>query len=102
YDDFDFDRVTHAQVTGRERSEFDAAFDKFTWRAGLVYQVSDTFSLYAQTSTAADPITSPVSINAANANYKLSEGRQYEVGMKQQFMSGRGEYTLAYFDIEKD
>src|SRR5690606_5647703 len=42
------------------------------------------------------------SINAANANFKLSEGRQYEVGLKQQFMDGNGEWTLAYFDIEKE
>lgn len=102
YDNFDFDRVNHAQVTGRGRSEFDAGFSKFTWRAGVVYQVSDSFSLYAQTSTAADPVTSPISINLANADFELSEGRQYEVGMKQQFLDGRAEYTLAWFDIEKD
>jgi iron complex outermembrane receptor protein len=66
-----------------------------------VFEASDTLRLYAQTSTAADPVTSPISINLANADFNLSEGRQYEVGMKQQFMSGKGEYTLAYFDIEK-
>ena len=101
YDDFGYDRVNNAQVTGRGRSQFDAGFSKFTWRAGLVFEASDTLRLYAQTSTAADPVTSPISINLANADFNLSEGRQYEVGMKQQFMSGKGEYTLAYFDIEK-
>lgn len=101
YDSFDFDRVNHAQASGRDRSAFAAAFDKFTWRAGLVFQVSDAFSLYAQTSTAADPVTSPISISVANADYKLSEGRQYEVGLKQQFVNGWGEWTLAYFDIQK-
>jgi iron complex outermembrane receptor protein len=102
YDTFDFDRVTHAQVTGRGRSAFDAKYSDFTWRAGVVFQVNEAFSLYAQTSTASDPVTSPISLNLANANFDLSEGRQYEVGMKQQFMDGRGEYTLAYFDIRKD
>ncbi len=102
FDDFDYDRVNHAQVTGRTRREFDAGFDTFTWRAGVVFAVSDSFSLYAQTSTAADPVTSPISINLANADFDLSEGRQYELGLKQQFMSGRGEYTLAYFDIQKE
>ncbi|MES2625147.1 MAG: TonB-dependent siderophore receptor [Pseudomonadota bacterium] len=102
YDKFDFDRVNQAQVTGRARSEFDAGFSKFTWRTGLVYKVTNTMTLYAQTSTAADPVTSPISINLANADFKLSEGRQYEVGLKQQLMDGRAEYTLAYFDIEKD
>ena len=102
FDNFDYDRVTHAQVTGRGRSAFDASYSKFTWRAGMVYQLSDGFSLYGQTSTAADPVTSPISLNLANANFDLSEGRQYEVGLKQQFMDGRSEYTLAYFDIQKD
>jgi len=102
YDNFDFDRINHAQVTGRGRSEFDAGFSTFTWRAGLVYQISDAFSVYGQTSTAADPVTSPISINLANADFELSEGRQYEVGMKQQFLNGRAEYTLAWFDIQKE
>ncbi|MCH7786007.1 MAG: TonB-dependent receptor, partial [Chloroflexi bacterium] len=31
----------------------------------------------------------------------MATGRQYEIGIKQQFMAGRAEYTLAYFDIEK-
>lgn len=101
YDEFDFDRINHAQVTGRRSAVFDAGFDKFTWRAGLVYQASDTLSLYAQTSTAADPVTSPISINLANADFNLSTGKQFELGLKQQFMNGKGEYTLAYFDIEK-
>ncbi len=101
YDDFDFDRNNHALVTGRGASSFDAAFSRFTWRAGVVYEISDNFNVYAQTSTAADPVTSPISINAANADFNLSTGRQYEVGLKQQFLEGRAEYTLAYFDIVK-
>lgn len=102
FDNFDYHRINQAQITGRARREFDAGFDKFTWRAGLVYQISDTFSVYGQTSTAADPVTSPISINLANADFHLSPGQQFEVGLKQQFMSGKGEYTLAYFDISKE
>ena len=102
FDSFDYHRVTLAQVTGRKQSEFDSSFSKFTWRAGLVYAVSDNFSLYAQTSTAADPVTSPISISVSNKDFHLSEGRQYEAGLKQQFMRGFGEYTLAYFNITKE
>lgn len=106
YDRFTFDRVqhalTHPLANPRPRSTFDAELKAVTWRAGLVYQPTDTVSFYAQTSTAADPVTSPVSINAASADFDLSKGRQYEIGVKQQFMGGRGEYTLAWFDITKD
>jgi len=38
----------------------------------------------------------------SNGQGRKTTGRQYEVGFKQQFMQGRGEYTLAYYDIEKE
>jgi iron complex outermembrane recepter protein len=100
YDDIDYDRYDLA-IGGSPASRFTAAFSEFTWRAGLVYQPSEQLSFYGQVSTAADPVTSPVSISAGNRNFDLATGRQYEIGLKQQFMQGRGEYTLAYFDIEK-
>ena len=101
FDDIDFDRFDLA-IGGNPSAAFDAQFSEFTWRAGLVYQPTEQLSLYAQTSTAADPVTSPISINAGNADFDLATGRQYEIGVKQQFLNGKGEYTLAYFDIEKN
>lgn len=101
YDDIDFDRFDLA-IGGNPASAFATDFSEFTWRAGLVYQPNESLSLYAQASTAADPVTSPISISAGNANFDLSTGRQYEIGIKQQFLDGRAEYTLAYFDIEKE
>ncbi|MDT8398419.1 MAG: TonB-dependent siderophore receptor [Pseudomonadales bacterium] len=101
YDNFDFKRFDFP-IGSSPASEFKTGFNKFTWRAGVVYQPFETFSVYAQTSTAADPVTSPISISAANKDFDLSTGRQYEIGMKQQILSGRAEYTLAYFDIEKE
>ena len=101
FDDIDYDRFDHA-IGASPSSAFDAGFSEATWRAGIVYQPSDTLSFYAQTSTAADPVTSPVSISAGNQNFDLTTGRQYEIGLKQQILDGRGEYTIAYFDIVKE
>ena len=101
FDDIDFDRFDLA-IGGNPAAAFDAKFSEFTWRAGLVYQPSEQLSFYAQASTAADPVTSPISISAGNADFDLATGRQYEIGVKQQFLGGKGEYTLAYFDIEKN
>jgi iron complex outermembrane receptor protein len=101
YDDIDFDRLDVA-LAGVPASAFSTSFDELTWRAGLVYQPSDFISLYGQFSTAADPVTSPISISAGNKDWDLATGRQWEVGLKQQFMDGRAEYTLAWFDIEKE
>lgn len=101
YDDIDFDRLDVA-LAGVPASAFSTSFDELTWRAGLVYQPSDFISLYGQFSTAADPVTSPISISAGNKDWDLATGRQWEVGLKQQFLDGRAEYTLAWFDIEKE
>jgi iron complex outermembrane receptor protein len=101
FDDIDFDRFDLA-IGGNPSAAFDTKFSEFTWRAGVVYQPTEQLSLYAQTSTAVDPVTSPISINAGNADFDLATGRQYEIGVKQQFLNGNGEYTLAYFDIEKN
>jgi iron complex outermembrane receptor protein len=101
FDDIDFDRFDLA-IGGDPSAAFDTKFSEFTWRAGVVYQPTEQLSLYAQTSTAVDPVTSPISINAGNADFDLATGRQYEIGVKQQFLNGNGEYTLAYFDIEKN
>ena len=100
YDDIEFDRFDLA-IGGSPASSFSTNFSEFTWRAGLVYQPVENLSLYAQTSTAADPVTSPISINSGNKDFDLATGRQYEFGLKQQFLQGRAEYTFAYFDIEK-
>ncbi|MBL4728287.1 MAG: TonB-dependent siderophore receptor [Gammaproteobacteria bacterium] len=101
YDNIDYSRLDLA-IGGNPASRFGADFSEFTWRAGLVYQPTTNMSIYAQASTAADPVTSPISISGGNANFDLATGRQYEIGLKQQFMQGRGEYTIAYFDIEKE
>lgn len=101
YDDIDFSRFDLA-IGGNPASKFGANFSELTWRAGLVYQPTNELSFYAQASTAADPVTSPISISGGNANFDLATGRQYEIGVKQQFMQGRAEYTVAYFDIEKE
>ncbi len=101
YDDIDFSRYDLA-IGGSPASRFSTDFTEFTWRAGLVYQPTENRSFYVQVSTAADPVTSPISISSGNKDFDLATGRQYEIGLKQQFLQGRGEFTLAYFDIEKE
>ena len=100
YDNIEFDRFDYA-IGSSAAAEFDSDFSEFTWRAGFVYQPSDSLSIYLQVSRAADPVTSPITISASNQDFDLSRGRQYEIGMKQQILNGHGEYTVAYFDIEK-
>jgi iron complex outermembrane receptor protein len=96
-DVYDFSR--HELVAG---TDFDKTLGGTSWRLGLSYALTPATSLYGQFSTGHDPVTSLVSLNLANRGYALSKGRQAEVGIKQQLAQGRGEWTLAVFDLQKD
>lgn len=100
FDDIDFSRVD-LPLAGKPRGEFDSKYSEWSWRSGIVFQPLESLSLYAQYSRASDPVTSPVSMSSGNRNWDPTRGKQIEVGMKQQLMDGKAEYTLAWFDIEK-
>lgn len=100
YDDIDYSRFDLA-LGGNPASSFDTDYSEFSWRAGVVYEPTDSMSIYAQISQATDPVTSPASMSSSYEDYEPTRGRQYEIGLKQQVLEGRGEYTLAWFDIEK-
>jgi len=72
------------------------------WRLGLTYQLSPATSLYAQTSTGHDPVTSIITMNLSNSNFTLTKGKQVETGIKQSLGNGLGEWTAALFRIDKD
>lgn len=96
YDHIDFEVVDHTA-----RNTLNRRWDAFTGRAGLVYDVSDTASVYTQYSTSAEPpggtLTS-ASIGQVG-NFDLSTGRQVEVGSKLDFLDGRGSATAAAYQI---
>lgn len=82
-------------------NNFTATPDAVTWRVGAVYQPIPTLSLYGQYATAADPVGALVSTSLAQSSFDLSTGRQYEIGIKHMFWGGRGQWTLAAYDIVK-
>lgn len=82
-------------------NNFTSTPDAVTWRVGAVYQPIPTLSLYGQYATAADPVGALVSTSFAQSSFDLSTGRQYEVGIKHIFWGGRGQWTLAAYDIVK-
>lgn len=71
------------------------------WRAGLVFAVTDQLSLYGQYSTSEDGINNLISLNPTQMQMDLTEAKQTEFGLKQQFWNGRGEWTLAAYHIVK-
>lgn len=80
---------------------FDKNLGGTAWRLGLTHKLNAQTSLYGQVSQGHDPVTNILTLNLANRKYKLTTARQIEVGLKQQFAQGQGEWTAAAYRIEK-
>ncbi|QIL83421.1 TonB-dependent siderophore receptor [Diaphorobacter sp. HDW4A] len=93
---YDFDQ--RSLITG---ATADTELRGTSWRVGATYKLSERSSLYAQLSRGHDPVGSLVSLSASQTAFKLTRGRQAEIGWKQQLPDERGEVTLAAFDIRK-
>ncbi|WP_090321093.1 TonB-dependent siderophore receptor [Duganella sp. CF517] len=99
-------RYDHATLRRTDLVANRLAYDKTStnvgWRLGTVFQVTPSLALYGQFAKAADPIGSLFFLSAANSQFKNATGRQLEVGVKQAFAQGGGEWTLAVYDITKN
>jgi iron complex outermembrane receptor protein len=82
-------------------SSFDTTLGGTAWRLGLTYKLDAATSIYGQLSQGHDPVGNIATLNLANSRYKLTRARQLELGFKQQFAQGRGEWTAAAYRIEK-
>ncbi|MCQ9422376.1 TonB-dependent receptor [Pseudomonas sp. LJDD11] len=85
----------------RAGTRSDRSLDGGNWRAGLVFAVTDQLSLYGQYSTSEDGISNLISLNPTQQQMDLTEAKQTEFGLKQQFWDGQGEWTLAAYHIVK-
>ncbi len=72
--------------------------DKFTHRAGLVYQPTTAIDIYAQNSTSFRP---NFNIQPDGSLLKPEYGEQYEVGQRLRMMQERLQLSAAVFSIEK-
>jgi iron complex outermembrane receptor protein len=98
FDSFDQTRTT--RNLGEPRQEFEQSDSKFSPRVGVVYQPSETVSLYASYTSSFLP-SFGADRDAGNSAFEPEEGRQFEVGIKTDFNDGRLNATLAAFDITK-
>jgi iron complex outermembrane receptor protein len=86
-------------VTGVD--EFEKDFSDLTWRAGAVYTPVPGLAFYGQYATGVDPVGGLVTLSQASIDFDLATARQIEIGVKQSFWNGLGEWMLAAYDIEK-
>jgi iron complex outermembrane receptor protein len=98
-------RYDHASVNRDDLINgggFTRTYANTGWRAGTVYALNPDLAVYAQYSVAADPVSSLLMLNSSSANYKLATGKQIEIGAKQTFWHGDGDWTLAAYRIVKN
>lgn len=81
---------------------FVKSFSATSWRVGTVYNPVKDLALYGQYSTAVDPVGNLITLATAQKDFALSTGKQAEIGIKQSFWQGRGEWTLAGYQIVKN
>lgn len=81
---------------------FVKSFSATSWRVGTVYNPVKDLALYGQYSTAVDPVGNLITLVTTQKDFQLSTGKQAEVGIKQSFWQGRGEWTLAGYQIVKN
>ncbi|MDH0731514.1 TonB-dependent receptor [Pseudomonas sichuanensis] len=82
-------------------SRADRSLQGGNWRAGLVFAVTDDLSLYGQYSTSEDGVGDLITLRPEQ-RLDLTEAKQTELGLKQRFWEGRGEWTLAAYHIVKN
>lgn len=86
-----------------EPARFHRHWTAVTWRAGAIYDITPSFNLYAQYSTAASPAAGILTTGtlAQLRDFDLSTGRQAEIGSKFDFWDKRGSGSIAAYWIER-
>jgi iron complex outermembrane recepter protein len=98
FDRPDVDRTDYRAPT----NSFDTSLSGTSWRTGVVYEPIKNLAFYGQYATAVDPVTNLISLTATQKTFQLATGKQTEAGVKQSFWGGRGEWTLAGYQIVKN
>lgn len=98
----DMQRSQHQPLPGSAAEKAsDAVNRKFTPFYGLIYELNEHYSLYANYTSVFQP--QPVSnLDINNQIIKPLEGKQYELGIKGEFFDGALNASLAAFQIEEE
>ncbi|MCM5680648.1 TonB-dependent receptor [Schlegelella sp. S2-27] len=85
-------------------TEFDTRYSANSVRIGSVIDLSPDTALYAQYANAAAPVgtSNLLLLSAANSDFPLTRGKQWEVGLKQSLPEQRIDWTLALYRITQD
>ncbi|WP_375778427.1 TonB-dependent receptor [Bradyrhizobium sp. ma5] len=98
YDRPEVDRTDYKTPT----NSFETTLSGTSWRTGIVYEPIKNLAFYGQYAVGVDPVGNIISLAASQKTFQLSTGKQTEFGVKQSFLGGRGEWTLAGYQIVKN
>jgi iron complex outermembrane receptor protein len=103
YENFNLNRQNfNADGSFDPTTSFERDFHPFNYRAGLIYDVTPTVSLYGQYTTAQDPSGgNNIFLVNGNQNFDMSSSREAEVGVKANYDAERGRALLSFYDIER-
>ncbi|MBP1293332.1 MULTISPECIES: TonB-dependent receptor [Bradyrhizobium] len=82
-------------------NSFETTLSGTSWRAGLVYEPIKNLAFYGQYAVGVDPVSNLISLPVSQKTFQLATGKQTEIGVKRSFWGGRGEWTLAAYEIVK-
>ncbi|MHC2435168.1 TonB-dependent receptor [Bradyrhizobium sp. USDA 4451] len=82
-------------------NSFETTLSGTSWRTGLVYEPIKNLAFYGQYAVGVDPVSNLISLPVSQKTFQLAIGKQTEIGVKQSFWGGRGEWTLAAYEIVK-
>ncbi|MGY3486976.1 iron complex outermembrane receptor protein [Bradyrhizobium sp. USDA 4011] len=82
-------------------NSFETTLSGTSWRTGLVYEPIKNLAFYGQYAVGVDPVSNLISLSTSQKTFQLATGKQTEIGVKQSFWGGRGEWTLAGYEIVK-
>lgn len=102
YDDLDLTRQNFNAAGALETASFSRDFDWFSSRIGGVYKFTDNVVAYVQYSNAKDPVNANIFLVNSGEDLKLTDAKQWEIGLKAILLDGRAEATITYYDITRD
>ena len=95
YDDIEFER----QRPGLPDADVTRSDTNVSPRAAALYKATPTTSVYGSYSTS---FQQTVAFNPADPPFDPTEGKQFEIGLKQEFFDGSALFTVALFDLTQE
>lgn len=91
-----FDFVNNANIFSSSETDFQD--NAFSPRVGVVYRPIEPISLYASYAKSFNPQSG---FTVSGEALEPSTGKQFEIGVKTEFLNGKLAATLAYYDLTK-